>query len=612
MNMNTNMNLNTNQCSSSSIAATGSTSANGDISGSNANSMIRERGETTFASFNFQSLDVNTDAAAVDAAIMNITNMDATNQVPPTASNEIGSLSIVRPVPVGHRRSISLPFIPITKNDTNLSAGNSADTFGNAKDSDTRADTRARFTNNCSFSKPAFRNLAFHSGAHSSFSSINNTSNNTSNGNVDVTNRMATANGSTHARTEESAAAIPRFLMHAQSDDDELDFLYSNRKLQQNLHHSNTSTGSGTGTSINTGIGSRISISPFEPLTKDRNYTYNTNTTVTGISSNSTVTPNSNANSSYTSCQNTATVGGKISPLPREEYEAWTRRRETQLQLHLQSQFEHQYQQQEQYQQQYQPHQVSTFRPVSVSPLEVRGCGSSHGQRCNEMNVNLHNVNTNVNHVLQQERAAPDCSKRNTPSSSPRSSHCASQQQHGHELIHENDLLKDRVAQLEQMLRDQNSECNNTISSMDNNNTGSGMIRLDLGLGANASFQQFGSRIGVGAQQTHVHSGENKSARSRFAARPTFESSTGSGRPFATVSEVRMDAHGNRHAHAQHGHSKNPYFHSHSTSTSLNSCNFRAFSSSNDTTTNEKLPTCTGIDTANSEARKRSRVDAGL
>jgi len=411
------------------------------------------RGGAAFASFNFHSLDTNTtststasSSTSTNASATTSTNASSSVSVIASSNNEL-TTSIVRPVAVGsqHRRSISLPFMrtstgrsrhamPLTSktgddlniparniisisNSSNCAASTTARNNTAIDDQDHHHQSIHSTNNNFAKPAPAFTNLAFHSGAHSGFSSIHNGINNDHvNGNANAT-ALNIHDHHDGRRSQDDAkdktSPFKHFSIHSQSDDDELDFLYSNRnrntQLSQQQHHQHQhhqQQGQHSSKHSSNNPSSRISISPFEPLTKDRKYTY-TSSVVNGNGSG-----NRNVSQSNNNC---VAIGGKISPLPRDEYEAWSRRRETQLQIHLNSQSQ----------------SFSAFRPVAVSPLDRNGV---------VMADDALQIKTNA-----EDNGHP-CREGDGVTIAIEN-----------DLIQENHLLKVRVTQLEQMLKDKNA-----------------------------------------------------------------------------------------------------------------------------------------------------------
>lgn len=278
--------------------------------------------------------------------------------------------SIVRPIAVGgrHRRSVSLPVSTFSSIDTSSSNANCDDASSKKKqhhplqilqistgDSKVREQYHEVHCQNSSV--PSFD---IHSGAQSGFSSI-----------------------------PKPAGRLSIQRQSSNGEDAELSFLYSHRKQPSHFQNS----------------GRSISVSPFEPLTKDRNYLKNKSHPMSNkYQAMHNYSQFSSNEQSITSQFSGTSRGGKISPLPRSEYEAWTKRRERELKTLMVND----------------PSQFSQFRPVPISPplgteSETGMHPSISSQRHDIMGYTANNVrDTN--------------------------------------LREENDLLKQRIVQLEAML----------------------------------------------------------------------------------------------------------------------------------------------------------------
>ena len=374
------------------------------------------------------------------------------------------NISIVRPVPAyrdshgrcigthrhrhshSHRRSVSLPFAKIAAslfptnrveatdgNDAHAAVDVDADVDVDVETDMDLQDTRThhhiindrpRPSSACGPSSSqvsgsgsgSFRlsGSAFYSGAQSGFKSID-TDHNFNTDEViglsvnESTSARASASASPGSNTDtdtprdnnnvswgvRSTCSNGSFILNAQSqmqiqpedDEHELDFLHRRGVNAISCTNSLNSSGAGSGSSSGAvGVGAasglgvnstRLSLSPFEALAKDRNYNW------------------------------PGQKGGKISPLPREEYQAWAKRREREMEMVAQQQHS------------YRHSSTSTFRPVPVSPLEMKD------------GVNV-NVNVNANQCADKHAGAQSPSR--------------------HDLMRENHKLKERIEQLEQML----------------------------------------------------------------------------------------------------------------------------------------------------------------
>ena len=312
----------------------------------------------------FQSLDSSMSSRQSNNRADNISTCD-------------DNTSIVRPIAVGgrHRRSISLPVSTFSSIDTSSSSdANRDDTSSKKKQhhplqssqvSINSSSVREQYHEvNCQNS--SLTSFDIHSGAQSGFSSI-----------------------------PKPAGRLSIQRQSSNGEDAELSFLYSHRKQPSYFQNS----------------GRSISVSPFEPLTKDRNYLNNKSNVL-----NSHPLPTSKYQamhncSQFSSNEQSKTSqfsgtsrGGKISPLPRSEYEAWTKRREQGLKTIMMND----------------PGQFSQFRPVTISPP----LGT-------ESETAIHSSITSQRHDIMGHRAS-NVDDQN--------------------LRKENDLLKQRIAQLEAML----------------------------------------------------------------------------------------------------------------------------------------------------------------
>lgn len=300
--------------------------------------------------------------------------------------------SIVRPIAVGgrHRRSISLPVSTFSSIDTSSSCGANRDDTSSKKKQHHPLQSSQVSTNSSSVREQhhevhcqnsSLTSFDIHSGAQSGFSSI-----------------------------PKPAGRLSIQRQSSNGEDAELSFLYSHRKQPSYFQNS----------------GRSISVSPFEPLTKDRNYLNNKSNVL-----NSHLLPSkyqamhncsqfsSNEQSKPSQFSGTSR-GGKISPLPRSEYEAWTKRRERELKTIMMND----------------PGQFSQFRPVTISPP----LGT-------ESETAIHSSITSQRHDVMGHRA----------------SNVGDQN-----LREENDLLKQRIAQLEAMLEKSVSFRNNSTDDVVN------------------------------------------------------------------------------------------------------------------------------------------------
>ena len=316
----------------------------------------------------------------IDMNMMNM-NMDM----------DMMDLDIVRPVPHHHRRSVSLPFDSMTGNDM-----------------------RPRPNSSCGPLLVSSSSSSFYSGAHSGFSSIDKV-------NIPVSSNVklddkANANASLNANANATSGS---FILNAQSqiqvrannkvpsDDDEheLDF----------LHRRSTSLATSRNDCRNGNDPNRerdrdrdcdppLSLSPFEPLTKDRNYNW------------------------------PGQKGGKISPLPRNEYEAWSKRREREMEMVAKHNHNGTGTGRG-----YVSYSSSAFRPVPVSPQELNESHHVEAAKDTHQAVDMHQNQTKTAAALSR-----------------------------HDLMRENHRLQDRIEQLEQMLSRNNpasqSNLNNGIN----------------------------------------------------------------------------------------------------------------------------------------------------
>lgn len=297
--------------------------------------------------------------------------------------------SIVRPIAVGgrHRRSISLPVSTFSSIDTSSSCGaNRDDTSSNKKQHhplqisqvSTNGSSVREQNHEVHCQSSSLNSFDIHSGAQSGFSSI-----------------------------PKPAGRLSIQRQSSNGEDAELSFLYSHRKQPSYFQNS----------------GRSISVSPFEPLTKDRNYLNNKSNVLNShpLPSKYQAMHNcsqfSSNEQSKTSQFSGTSRGGKISPLPRSEYEAWTKRREQELKTIMMND----------------PGQFSQFRPVTISPP----LGT-------ESETAIHSSITSQRHDIMGYRA----------------SNVGDQN-----LREENDLLKQRIAQLEAMLEKSVSFHNNSTLS---------------------------------------------------------------------------------------------------------------------------------------------------
>ena len=387
-------------------------------------------------------------------------------------------ISIVRPVPayrdshgrcIGthrhrHRRSVSLPFAKIAAslfptnrveatddNDAHVAVDVDADVETDMDLQDTRThhhiiNDRPRPSSACGPSSSqvsgsgSFRlsGSAFYSGAQSGFKSIDIDHNFNADDVIGLsvnesTSASASASPGNNTDTPRDNNNVSRgvrstcsngsFILNAQSqmqiqpedDERELDFLH--RRGINAISCTNSLNGSGAGPGSSSGAvgvgaasglganSTRLSLSPFEALAKDRNYNW------------------------------PGQKGGKISPLPREEYQAWAKRREREMEMVAQQQHS------------YRHSSTSTFRPVPVSPLEMKD------------GVNV-NVNVNANQCADKHAGAQSPSR--------------------HDLMRENHMLKDRIEQLEQML---------SIRDTGTNDSGIGNIQSRKNVSSHIQFE---------------------------------------------------------------------------------------------------------------------------
>lgn len=282
---------------------------------------------------------------------------------------------IVRPIAVGgrHRRSVSLPVSTFSSIDTSSSYANRDDASSNKKQHhplrisqvSTNASSVREQHHEVNCQSSSLTSFDIHSGAQSGFSSI-----------------------------PKPAGRLSIQRQSSNGEDAELSFLYSHRKQPSYFQNS----------------GRSISVSPFEPLTKDRNYLNNKCNVLNPhpLSSKYQAMHNcsqfSSNERSKTSQFNGTSRGGKISPLPRSEYEAWTKRREQELKTIMMND----------------PGQFSQFRPVTISP--------PLGTECETV---IHSSISSHRHDIMGFRA---------------------NNVRDQKLREENDQLKQRIMQLEAML----------------------------------------------------------------------------------------------------------------------------------------------------------------
>ncbi len=334
----------------------------------------------------------------------------------------LSNSNIVRPVPHHHRRSISLPFPSVTG--MTMVDGN----WGTRNRSRNSATLQAQPQIHARPSSACSGSLSY-SGAHSGFSSIHHRHNHPHPQSNFIPSKQSESGHSavpadTHATTAANQKSITNpntnmstsgsFILNRnpQSDDDEHELAFLHRR-STNRDRRRRERDQDRNRFRNTGVRDRmnsnmnmpsngwdrreyerdrdrepLSLSPFEPLTKDRNYNW------------------------------PGQRGGKISPLPRDEYEAWSKRRERNIELK-------QKQQQQQWGGISSSHNPNTFRPVPVSPLE-----SLHPSHPGSAAKNPNAADSESEPEPKHEPFSP--SRR--------------------DLMEENDRLKDRIVQLEHML----------------------------------------------------------------------------------------------------------------------------------------------------------------
>ncbi len=339
---------------------------------------------------------------------------------------------IVRPVPVPHhhhhRRSASLPFAPsLTRTNANMDVDANVSANVNPRPRPSSACCQLPSSSMSSSS-------LFNSGIHSGFSSVDKV---TSHSNSHSTTHTHGSKSNNNNSNLDGSFILTSQSVRIPCDDDEheLDFLH--RRTTYNTHgmtntdapsdansNSNAKDPMSTSTSTSHQRERPLSLSPFEPLTKDRNY-----------------------------------KGGKISPLPRNEYEAWSKRREREWKSMMVRQGMN-------------PHMgrngsvgvgrnvgmkgreesdsINTFRPVPVSPLE---CKHHVHQKQNEE----HAMDHDHEHEPQEskEQILSLTRPRSTSTTGSRNANGSGLSPTRHDLMRENHFLKDRIVQLEQMLKGQ-------------------------------------------------------------------------------------------------------------------------------------------------------------